>query len=70
MKTFPVSEDILMMAFRHVLGRKGMPLEICVNYLLAYWNDLSQDLRTQIIKEIEVFVARGEAGDRIYPNSI
>jgi len=61
-KTFQVGEEMIIFAFRYSLGRKGIAPELCSNYIIALWDSMTDEMKSQIKKEITVMAERGEAG--------
>ncbi len=59
----PVSEDILVFAFRYALGRQTAAPSIVVAQLKEHWNHGLMDYtKLQIQREIRGAIHRGEAG--------
>lgn len=62
MKTFAVSENIVMYAFRYALGRRtGAVLDV-VEMLRQHWSELERFTQDQIRHEIEVAISTDCAG--------
>ena len=59
---FTVDGRMIIYAFRYTLGKPMAISEPCVSYLKFLWNDLPDDLKDQIKREITVFLERGEIG--------
>lgn len=65
-KNLKVSEDILIFALRYCLPKSRAVAEIARNYVIALWGELDAEARKYIKKEVEVALARGDAGEEKY----
>lgn len=61
--THLVDETTLVFAFRYALGRRSTAPYHMVAILLREWDNLEEWTREQIVREIEVALRRGDAGD-------
>lgn len=61
-RTFLVSEDTLVFAFRYALGRRTGAVSSMVEELDKHWNYLAHDTQQQIRRDIKSAISRGDAG--------
>ena len=63
MKTFKVSENMIMWSFRYSLGRKTGAVTDVVEHLKKHWKDLKPFIKHQIKEEIKTAISKDLAGD-------
>ena len=60
---FEVDETTLVFAFRYALGRRSTAPSHMVAELKRHWPRLTDHTQQQIVREIEIAIAHGDAGD-------
>ena len=60
--TLTVSEDLLVYAFRYALGRRTGAVHDVVETILSVWTRLDPYTQSQMVREIESAINRGDAG--------
>jgi hypothetical protein len=58
----PMTDSMVLYAFRYCLGRQTYAVLECVEYLLAFWSRISAQTRGVIQRDIRGAIGRGEAG--------
>lgn len=63
-----VSEDMVVFAFRYCINRQTGAVNICVDHLMAVWNQLNGFTKEEILKDIKTAYRTGavQDGDRMF----
>jgi len=54
---------IILESFRYCLGRRSYAVSNCVDRILKYWKNITDNTKKLILKEIRTSIDLGSAGD-------
>lgn len=63
MTSVVVGHEVLIAAFRYVLGRQTYMVGVVARELVRHWESIPRHLQEQVVREIEAAIHNGAAGD-------